>query len=131
MMEMLDDQLRRCGISDGRYRDAGADHGGILSLLPSIPGQLTHSRGYDNLRECEHPSRDSKAQEPPNEGLVKEPCQASLQGEKERSRQSLNGFKIDCVVMDHVGSVTSPDPDEGTDYLIKISGPRAEPPQHP
>lgn len=124
MIEMLEDQIARsCGLWQNRHGESELDQEAILSLVPSIPGQLTHSPGCDNLGAFEQPEKDLK-KDPGEPG--KDPMQLTSQGDFVRPRHPINEYKIDCVVMEHVSCVSTPEVDESTDYLIKISGPRTE-----
>ncbi|KAH6976091.1 hypothetical protein BKA56DRAFT_674595 [Ilyonectria sp. MPI-CAGE-AT-0026] len=124
MIEMLEDQIARsCGLWQNHRGESELDQEAILSSRPSIPGQLTHSPGCDNLGAFEQPEKDhEKEPEEPR----KDPIQLTSQGDFVRPRHPINEYKIDCVVMEHVSCVSTPEVDESTDYLIKISGPRTE-----
>ncbi|KAI5457738.1 hypothetical protein BGZ63DRAFT_427772 [Mariannaea sp. PMI_226] len=127
MVEMLNDQLRRCKFWGKKYSDIEIECDRILSLLPSIPGQLIHSSRCDNLKSYgPSQSDDLHNEEHPCESLIKEPAHPPPQGEITQPHQSLSGFKIDCVVMDHDDSISTPRPNKGTDHLTKVSGPRVE-----
>ncbi|KAF7549112.1 hypothetical protein G7Z17_g6594 [Cylindrodendrum hubeiense] len=124
MIEMLEDQIARSrGLWQNSHCASELDQEAILSLLPSTPGQLTQSPGCDNLGAYEQPIKDLE-KEP--EGAPRKHPQNTPQGDFVRPHDPIHEYKIDCVVMEHVGCVSTPEVDESTDYLLKISGPGTE-----
>ncbi|KPM39909.1 hypothetical protein AK830_g6640 [Neonectria ditissima] len=127
MMDMLDNQLARsCGVWQDIQRESRMDCEAFLSLLPSLPVQLTHSPGYSNLGAVPTREELDKNLDKQNEAASKKPIQFTLPADSMRPHHPGSRYKIDCVVMEQPESVATPEVDDSTDYLVKISGPRTE-----
>ncbi|KAK7408079.1 hypothetical protein QQX98_009734 [Neonectria punicea] len=127
MMEMLDDQIARSyGLWEDIQNESRIDHETFLSLMPSIPVQLKHAPACTNLGALPTCTELDKHLEEENEATDKKTGRSTLPSDSVRPRHPINRYKIDCVVMEQTGSVATPEVDDSTDYLVKISGPRTE-----